>query len=102
MDLQEILIVAIGSFFLFVAMPTVISISSYQEKKLRLQRELARSGGEDMRAELEHLRERVAVLERLATSEDVRLAGDIERLRQRDGSPGVQAPGKGIGTGHQY
>jgi len=89
MDIQEILIVAIGSFFLFVAMPIVIGISSYQEKKLKLQRELARSGGEDMRAGLEHLRERVAVLERLATSEDVRLAGDIERLRQRDARPGV-------------
>ena len=89
MDIQEILIVAIGSFFLFVAMPTVISISSYQEKKLKLQRELARSGGDETRAELEQLRERVAVLERLATSEDVRLAGDIERLRQRDARPGV-------------
>ena len=84
MDMQEILIVAIGSFFLFVAMPAVIGISSYHEKKLKLQRDLAQAGGHEMRAEIESLRERVAVLERLATSEDLRLAGEIERLRQRD------------------
>jgi hypothetical protein len=86
MDMQEVLIVTIGSFFLFVAMPVVISIASYQEKKLKLQRDLAQAGGADMRAEIESLRERVAVLERLATSEDLRLAGEIERLRQRDGA----------------
>ncbi len=86
MDVQEIIIVAIGSFFLFVAMPTIISISSYKEKKLKLQRELAKAGGQEMRAEIESLRERVAVLERLVTSEDVRLAGEIERLRHRDGA----------------
>jgi len=84
MDIQEILIVAIGSFFLFVGAPTVFAISSYQEKKLKLQRDLAKSGGEAMRAEVESLRERVAVLERLATSEDLRVAGEIERLRHRD------------------
>jgi hypothetical protein len=84
MDIQEILIVAIGSFALFVAMPAVIGFSDYKIKKLKLERELARSGGDEMRAEVESLRERVAVLERLATSEDLRLAGEIERLRQRD------------------
>jgi hypothetical protein len=84
MDMQEILIVAIGSFFLFVAMPAVIALGSYHEKKLKLQRDLAQAGGEEMRAEMARLRERVAVLERLATSEDLRLAGDIERLRHRD------------------
>ena len=84
MDMQEIVIVSIGSFCLFVLMPTIISISSYQEKKLKLQRDLAQAGGHEMRAEIESLRERVAVLERLATSEDLRLAGEIERLRQRE------------------
>ena len=84
MDMQEVLIVAIGSFFLFVAMPAVIGIASYQEKKLKLQRDLAQSGGAEVRAELESLRERVAVLERLATSEDLRLAGEIESLRRRE------------------
>jgi hypothetical protein len=82
MDFQELLIVGIGCISLFVVMPTIISIASYKEKKLKLQRELARSGGEEMRAELRSLRERVAVLERLATSEDLRLAGEIERLRK--------------------
>ena len=67
-------------------MPTIISIASYKEKKLKLQRELAKAGGQEMRAEIESLRERVAVLERLVTSEDVRLAGEIERLRHRDGA----------------
>jgi hypothetical protein len=84
MEMQEILIVAIGSFFLFAVMPAVIALGSYHEKKLKLQRDLAQAGGHEMRAEIESLRERVAVLERLATSEDLRLAGEIERLRHRD------------------
>jgi hypothetical protein len=84
MDMQEILIVAIGSFFLFAVMPAVIALGSYHEKKLKVQRDIAQAGGAEMRAEIESLRERVAVLERLATSEDLRLAGEIERLRQRD------------------
>jgi hypothetical protein len=86
MDLQEILIVAIGSFFLFAVMPAVVALGSYHEKKLKLQRDLAQAGGHETRAEIESLRERVAVLERLATSEDRRLAGEIERLRHRDQS----------------
>jgi len=89
MDAPELFIATFGAFCLFIAMPVIISIASYKEKQLKLQRELAQSGGHEMRAELESLRERVAVLERLATSEDVRLAGDIERLRQRDARPGV-------------
>lgn len=84
MDVQEIIIVAIGSFALFVAMPAVIGFSDYKIKKLKLEREIAQSGGQQMRAEVESLRERVAVLERLATSEDLRLAGEIERLRRSD------------------
>ncbi len=86
MDVQEIVIVAIASFFLFVAMPAIISIGSYHEKKLKLQRDLAQAGGAEMRSEIESLRERVAVLERLATSEDLRLAGEIERLRRNERS----------------
>lgn len=89
MDVQEILIVAIGSFFLFVAMPTIISIASYKEKKLKLQRDLAKAGGEGMRAELDQLRERVRVLERLATDDDRKLAGEIERLRREETRSGV-------------
>jgi hypothetical protein len=86
MDMQEIVIVIIGCFSLFIAGPLIWAVSSYQEKKLKLQRDIAQAGGEATRAELENLRERVAVLERLATSEDLRLAGEIERLRHRDGA----------------
>ncbi|HEX5006367.1 MAG TPA: hypothetical protein VFV70_04600 [Hyphomonadaceae bacterium] len=84
MDIQEIVIVAIGCFSLFIAGPLIWAVSSYQEKKLKLQRDIAQAGGDAMRAEVENLRQRVAVLERLATSEDLRLAGEIERLRERD------------------
>jgi len=86
MNIQEIVIVAIGCFSLFIAGPLIWAVSSYQEKKLKLQRDLAISGGEATRAELESLRERVAVLERLLTDDDRKLAGEIERLR-RDNSP---------------
>jgi hypothetical protein len=89
MDMTEIVIVAIGSFFLFVGMPTIIGYFSYQEKKLKLQRDLAKAGGEGMRAELDQLRDRVRVLERLATDGDRKLAGDIERLRREETSAGV-------------
>ncbi len=84
MDLQEILIVLIGGFFLFIGMPAVIGFSDYKIKKLKLERDLAQAGGNEMRVELEGLRERVAVLERLATSEDRRLSGEIERLRRTE------------------
>ena len=84
MDVEEIVIVTIGCFSLFIAGPLIWAVSSYQEKKLKLQRDIAQAGGDEMRAEVENLRQRVAVLERLATSEDLRLAGEIERLRHRD------------------
>ena len=86
MDIEEIIIVSIGCFSLFIAGPLIWAISSYQEKKLKLQRDIAEAGGEEMRAEMASLRERVAVLERLAASEDLRLAGEIERLRHREGA----------------
>ncbi len=84
MDLTEIVIVSIFCFSLFIAGPLIWSVFSYQEKKLKLQLELAVSGGEEVRSELARLRERVAVLERLATSEDLRLAGEIEQLRRNE------------------
>jgi precorrin-6B methylase 1 len=84
----------VGAFFMFVAMPAIISFSIYHEKKLKLQRELARSGGAELQAqlaatmtELERMRERMAVLERLFTDDDRRLAGEIERLRTDQVSP---------------
>jgi hypothetical protein len=89
MDIQEIVIVAIGCFSLFVVGPLIWAVSSYKEKKLQLQVELANSGGAEMRAELENLRQRVAVLERVVTSDDIRLADGIERLRRQETRPGV-------------
>lgn len=84
---SEHIIVLVGAFFLFVAMPAIISFSIYHEKKLKLQREIVRAGGEEMQrdmartlAELETMRERLAVLERLVTDDDRRLAGEIDRL----------------------
>jgi hypothetical protein len=89
MNIQEIVIVAIGCFSLFIAGPLIWAVSSYQEKKLKLQRDLAISGGAQTSAELESLRQRVAVLERLLTDDDRRLAGEIERLRRDATQTGV-------------
>jgi len=79
-----------------IVMPLIIGFMSYQEKKLKLQREIATAGGTDLRRELaqtqetvERLRERVAVLERLATSEDRRIGEEIDRLSR--------PPGAGLG-----
>lgn len=89
MDFQELAIISIGCFSLFIAGPLIWAVSSYHEKKLKLQVELAASGGAEMRAELENLRQRVAVLERVVTSDDIRLADEIERLRRSETRAGV-------------
>jgi cell division protein FtsB len=81
MNMQEIVIVAIGCFSLFIAGPLIWAVSSYKEKKLNLQAQLAASGAEETRAEMEALRQRVAVLERLLTDDDRRLANEISRLQ---------------------
>lgn len=72
-----------------VLMPLIIGSFALQEKKIKLQRELAQMGGGDVRRELDEtkaevarLKDRIAVLERLATNEDVRLASQIDRLRR--------------------
>lgn len=57
-----------------------------QKMKLEMMREERSSGaasGEVM-AELHRLKDRVAVLERLMTDDDRKLAGEIERLRRED------------------
>ena len=57
-----------------------------QKMKLDMMRETRSSdaaNGEVM-AELHRLKERVAVLERLMTDDDRKLAGEIERLRAED------------------
>ena len=78
-------IVLAGTFG--VLMPLIIGWFSLQEKKLKLQRELSQQSGGDLRreldltrAEVERLRDRVGVLERIATSEDRRVADEIDRL----------------------
>jgi hypothetical protein len=76
-----------------IVMPLIIGFVSYQEKKLKLKREIALAGGADLRRELaqsqevvERLRERVAVLERLVTSEDRRIGEEIDRLSRPPGA----------------
>ena len=83
-SVAEFLIPVLGMLCLFVIMPAIISYSIFQEKKLKLQRELAKSGGAETRAEVEDLRVRVAVLERLVTDGDRNLAGEIDRLARAD------------------
>lgn len=84
MEGGEFFIAVFGAACLFIFMPAIISYSIYQEKKLKLQRELARSGGAEVKAEVEDLRVRVAVLERLVTDSDRHLAGEIDRLARAD------------------
>jgi hypothetical protein len=43
----------------------------------------------DMHGEITKLRDRVRVLERLATDGDRNLAAEIERLRREESSPGI-------------
>ncbi len=87
--MNEIWIVAIGGFFLFGLLPAVHGFTSYQEKKLKLQREIALGASAELKAvvaglrdETTRLRERVAVLERLATDDDRKLSAEIERLER--------------------
>jgi hypothetical protein len=66
--------------------------TAHQKMKLKM---IEAQGGADAalsratQVELEKLKERVAVLERLITDDDRRLAGDIERLRAGPGSGGA-------------
>lgn len=70
-----------------VLMPLIIGHYSLQEKKIKLQRELAMSGGADMQRELaamralvEHMSDRMAVMERIVTDDDRRVAREIDGL----------------------
>lgn len=71
-----------------VFLPAIIGWFSLQEKKIKLQRELAQQNGGDMRRELDELRERVKVLERLVTDDDRRISREIDRLG-RETRPGA-------------
>jgi len=57
-----------------------------QKLKIEMAREERVSGASEAEVmrELQRLKERVAVLEKLATDDDRKLAGDIERLRGDD------------------
>ncbi len=77
---QEFFIAIFGAACIFILMPTIIGYFSLQEKKLKLQRELAQSGGAAVQKEVEDLRVRVAVLEKLVTDGDRTLASEIDRL----------------------
>lgn len=57
-----------------------------QKLKLEMMRETGASSAvqDDTARELQKLKDRVAVLERLLTDDDRKLAGEIERLRRED------------------
>lgn len=78
--MEDLLIPVLGILGIFIMMPAIIGYFSLEEKKLKLQRELAKSGGAEIKAEVEDLRVRVAVLEKLVTDGDRALAGEIDRL----------------------
>ncbi len=84
----EIVAIAItGIVFFGGMMPALIGSFSYAEKRLKLKQALAAGEGAESRAEhaetsteLARLRDRVAVLERLLTDDDRKLASEIDRL----------------------
>lgn len=68
----------------------VAIIAGYRLKSQKMQLEMAReerssgAANGEVIAELHRLKDRVAVLERLLTDDDRKLAGEIERLRRED------------------
>ncbi len=88
MEITGAVAFVVGALGFGVLMPAIIGYFSLQEKKLKAQRDIALQTGGDMRreldetrAEVQRLRERMAVLERLATDGDRHLASEIDRLR---------------------
>lgn len=89
--MQEVIFIVFMLTFALVAM--ILLISRARMAELKLKREL--DGAEENSAvmsilaenqtEIARLRERVQVLERLATDEDSRVAKEIERLRKDQG-----------------
>jgi hypothetical protein len=69
-----------------------VIITSHEERKLKLKIEADKAAGNviagEAQAEIARLKERVAVLERLATDDDRRLAGEISRLGDNAGVRG--------------
>jgi hypothetical protein len=58
-------------------------------KALKVETEEMRAVIGEMHSEITKLRDRVRVLERLATDGDRNLAAEIERLRREESSPGI-------------
>jgi hypothetical protein len=82
--MTEVLIVAISCGFVLLLIRMIIR-ASYREKELKL---AAKAGGPDAdgrfrshESEIASLKDRVAVLERLLTDDDRKLASEIERLK---------------------
>lgn len=82
------LAVALSLGIVFVGAPAVFGFFAYKEKQLKLQRELAMHGGPELQAqlaqsqaEIERLRQRMAVMEKLVTDDDRKLAHEIDALR---------------------
>lgn len=85
MSNAEILIPILGIMCGMVAIIANAALRS-QKMKLDMMREQRVSGAseQEMMRELSVLKDRVAVLEKLVTDDDRRLANDIERLRSAD------------------
>jgi len=85
MSNAEILIPILGIMCGMVAIIANTALRS-QKMKLDMMREQRVSGAseQEMMRELSVLKDRVAVLEKLVTDDDRRLANDIERLRSAD------------------
>jgi hypothetical protein len=78
--------------FAMAAMGCVIAFFTYRYSREKLLIEARSKDGAnlaaaDAAAEIERLKERVGVLERLATSEETRVSREIDRLRRDDLSP---------------
>jgi hypothetical protein len=89
-DMMGVMIPILGIGLGFVA---VIGGYWMQHQKMKLKMFEAQGGAEAAanratQVELEKLKERVAVLERLITDEDRRVAGEISRLAGANKSPG--------------
>lgn len=73
-------------FLMIVAIIAIVSFSKNQRAKMEME---ARRSPEDaaligsMQQQIDKLADRVAVLEKLLTDDDRRLAGEIEKLRDK-------------------
>jgi hypothetical protein len=85
MSNAEILIPILGIMCGMIAIIANAALRA-QKMKLDMMREQRVSGAseQEMMRELSALKDRVAVLEKLVTDDDRRLANDIERLRSAD------------------